>query len=107
MSSARREAIVVFAPPEDADWGLLSRRERSTLMRNEAQRRITEVVGDLGHAGLAGEVEVLGGSAAQGIPAGAVLIQATPRALKMIRNAASVVAVADADSELTAHKLSA
>jgi hypothetical protein len=107
MSGSRREAIVVFAPPEDADWHRLDRRERSTLLRNEVQQHVEQMLDDLHRAGMAAEADVLDGAAARGIPAGAVLVRATPRALKVIRRAKGVIAVADADTQLTTCQLSA
>jgi hypothetical protein len=107
MSDSRREAIVVFGPPDGTDWRRLDRRERADVLRSEVGQRVERMFDDLARAGMAGEVDILDGTAAPSIPAGAVLVRATPRALKMIQETRDVAAVADLDTPLPTWPLTA
>ena len=100
MSDNRHEAIVVFEPLDGTGWRRLNRRERAKLLRGEAQRRAERMLDDLDRAGMAGEVDLLDGPGQRSVPAGAVLVRATPQALKMIRETKGVAAVADVDTQL-------
>jgi hypothetical protein len=106
MSDNRHEAIVVFGPLDGTDWRQLNRRERAKMLRGEAQKRAKRMLEDLRRAGMTGEVDLLDGPGQRSVPAGAVLVRATPRALNMIRKAKGVAAVADVDTQLPTSLLS-
>ena len=106
LSDERREAIVVFAPLSRANLDHLDRRGRVSLLREQTRRRVKQMLDDLRAAGLADEVDLLEDKAAGRVPAGAVLVSATPRALTKIRKLDDVAAVADIDTPLPVWPLS-
>jgi hypothetical protein len=100
VSNERREAIVVFAPLRHVDLQDLSRRERISLLRADVRQRAEQMLGELRTAGMADEVDLIDGSGEERMPAGAVLVYATPRALQKISKLDGVAAVADIDTPL-------
>ena len=107
MDDSRREVIVVFEPLDGTAWRHLSRPRRAELLRSDAQRRVEEMLDDLRRAGMAEDVDILESAAGRSVPAGTVLVKATPRALKMIRKIKGVAAVADVDTPLAMWPLTA
>jgi hypothetical protein len=100
MSDKQREAIVVFTPLNRADLQDLSRGERLSLLRTDVRRRVKQMFSELRAAGVADEVDLCDGKDGERVPAGAVLVRATPRALQKIRELDVVAAVADMDTPL-------
>jgi hypothetical protein len=100
MNDERREAIVVFVPVSRADVRDLSRSERISVLRAEIRRRIEQMFSELAAAGMADEVDLCDGRDAERVPAGAVLVRGTPRALQKISELDGVAAVADIDTPL-------
>jgi hypothetical protein len=96
----RREAIVVFAPLSRAHLQGLGRRERASLLRTEVRQRTEQMLGELRSVGMADEVDLCEGEGRERVPVGALLVRATPRALKKIRKLDSVAEVADIDAPL-------
>jgi hypothetical protein len=100
MSDERRAAIVVFAPLSRADYQDLGRAERVHLLRTKVRQRVEQMLGELRTAGLADEVELRDGQDGEHVPAGSVVVRATPRALQKISELDAVAAVADLDTPL-------
>jgi hypothetical protein len=100
MSDERREAIVVFEPLSRADLQDLSRHDRISLVRTKVRQRVEQMLHELWTAGMADEVEVSDGKDGERVPAGSVLVRATPRALQKIGELDGVAAVADLDTPL-------
>jgi|KBSMisStandDraft_5_1062788.scaffolds.fasta_scaffold177027_1 hypothetical protein len=99
-SDERRDAIVVFEPLSHAEFQDLSRRERISLLRTKVRQRVEQMLGELRSAGMADEVELCDGQGEERVPAGSVLVRATPRALQKISKLDCVAAVADLDTPL-------
>ena len=100
MNDERREAIVVFVPVSRADMRHLSRSERISVLRAEIRQRTDQMFSELRAAGMADEVDLGDGKDSERVPAGAVLVRGTPRALRKISELDGVAVVADVDTPL-------
>jgi hypothetical protein len=100
MNDERRDAIVVFVPVSHADLRHLSRSERVSVLRAEIRQRTDQMFSELRAAGMADEVDLGSSEDAGRVPAGAVLVRGTPRALQKISELDAVAVVADVDTPL-------
>jgi hypothetical protein len=105
-SDERCDAIVVFAPLNRADLDHLDRRGRASLLREQTRHLVQQMLDDLRAAGLADEVVLVDGKAEDPVPAGTVLVRATPSSLAKVQNLPYVAAVADIDTPLPIWPLS-